>query len=181
MEMNMADQLGTELKRMVLTNWGMVYDLQKRAEEVRQEVLSDTRSALVQAELAERYDGLVEEVRLEQTKSYWFVGLRKANDLRSYVQVEVKTDTPTLEVRVWTGFTGQGVKYAAVKAGVAAAARASQVGALQMGGSNVITVERFIVVEGAELEAVMSETVEEVERQLAVAVELYGIIARLKD
>lgn len=174
----MAETLDEQLDELVLQNWGLVYQLYARAEQVRKKLLEESAAAVAE-------HGLLTENNLsanliKSSSKNWYLSLSHGEyDYVSYVQVEVETKSPRLGVRVLTGFKpGLGGRYAEVKDGVSGELREKYGPDFDGSSSNAIVLDVHLTGDHRHLPG---RIVMEVERQLPMALAIRDVVAERTD
>jgi len=169
----MIDSLEQDLSKLVIDHWALVFELYQRADELKRKVIDQSRDEFRQRESFIELEKLGVSLK---GSGLWYVAFEHQNKLLSYVQVEVPKGTPRLGVYVRTAFTGSGVSYVEVKNSLSEDLRNRFSSIYDASAGSTRTLARTIVMDSYDLNDLISQTVDEVERQVEVGEALFEIM-----
>jgi hypothetical protein len=177
----MTDPIDAEFRELVANNWGLVFELYTRAQELRRRIGDESRAAVMQREFFKALEPLDVDVYIQGPT--WCLRFKiPPHPYIGYVWVEVPTDCEKLTAKVYTSLGGLQGGYADIKRALKAETKAAFDVGFDSSAARATTVTRVIDLDPirSDAEAMAQAVANEVERQTPLAAELREIVrARL--
>ena len=171
----MSESVDSRLDNLVVREWSLVKTLWKHAERFRKDLLADLRRALEEHPEFE----LGRATAIRTGGSHFYVAYEHDRKYVSYTQVDFRGSQVSLEVRVWTGFSSNGVSTRSVKSQLSPELLEPRLDRFEE-GAEVKTLLKRIPVVGVAREDLQASVAKEVIDQMQVADALFEIVLGLR-